>query len=161
MTTPAAAARYLADHVAQYRGRNLAVYNPHNKPVETLPIIYGFNNGGSSQWYEALAVSEDGMFLGQHICSHELYMPSDLGCIEGTRPDRHADAYQKHYPDGYRMEFVGYDEIKGHEGIKAAFAAADKRKSEGENIIQHDPAGAVITVADDSGNEHQVHVGAA
>lgn len=26
-----------------------AVYNPHNKSLEDLPIIFGFNNGGSRE----------------------------------------------------------------------------------------------------------------
>lgn len=98
-----------------------AVYNPHNKSLEDLPIIFGFNNGGSREWYSAVAIAEDGICLGGHVCSHEGYMPYDLGVIEGSRPDRHKDDYQKHYPDGYRMEFVPSDEIKTHELLQKAF----------------------------------------
>lgn len=96
-----------------------AVYNPLNKPVEDLPIIYGFNNGGSPGYMHAALVSEDSVYLGSHLCSSEGYMPYDLGILEGTRKDRHENDFQKHYPDGYKMEFVGYDEYDTHDKLKA------------------------------------------
>jgi hypothetical protein len=48
-------------------------------------------------------------------------MPADLGILEGTRPDRHEE-FKAHYPDGYRMEFVGYEEAcaKSNAGLVAA-----------------------------------------
>lgn len=100
-----------------------AVFNPHGKPVETLPVIYGFNNGGSPGWFSGCLLAEDGTHLGGHICSHELYMPGDLGVIEGRRADRH-ETFRAHYPDGYRMDFVGYADVHQHSGLKAAIAAA-------------------------------------
>lgn len=102
----------------------LAIHNPNNLPVENLPVIYGFNNGGSPGWMSGVLIAEDGTFLGGHICSHECFMPGDLGVISGARPDRH-EGFQKHYPQGYRMEFVGYEDVPGHAKLKAAFAAAD------------------------------------
>ena len=67
----------------------------------------------------AFLLAEDGTALGSHACSHESYMPHDLGILEGTRPDRHED-FRKHYPDGYRMEFVSYSDAKDHEGLNKA-----------------------------------------
>jgi len=118
MTTPAAAALYLANHRAEMAGRKNAVYNPHNKAEEDLPFIYGFNNGGEPGWYNGVLMAEDGTHLGGHICSKEGYMYHDLGILEGTRTDRHED-FQKHYPDGYRMLFV--TNPREHEGLQAAF----------------------------------------
>ena len=46
MTTLAAAQRYLQDHIAEWHGQPVAVYNPHGVPVAELPVIYGLNNGG-------------------------------------------------------------------------------------------------------------------
>ena len=43
-------------------------------------------------------------------------MRADLGIIEGSRPDRHEQSYRKHYPDGYRMDFVPFE----HEGLRLA-----------------------------------------
>lgn len=122
MTTPAAANLYLAQHLHKYEGKQWAVFNPHNKPLEELPVIYGFNNGGSPGWFSAVAIAEDGSCLGGHACSHEGYMQHDLGILEGSRPDRHANDYQKHYPDGYRMEFVSSEDIEDHSGLQRAFS---------------------------------------
>src|ERR1700734_1317722 len=121
MTTAAAERLYLAQHQLELEGRKPAVFNPHGKPLEELPVIYGFNNGGSAGWYSAVAIAKDGNCLGGHCCSHEGYMEGDLGILEGTRPDRHQNDYQKHYPDGYRMEFVPSADIRTHEGLQAAF----------------------------------------
>ena len=46
MTTPAAERLYLAQHAHEMEGRGWAVHNPHGKPLDELPVIYGFNNGG-------------------------------------------------------------------------------------------------------------------
>ena len=120
MTTPEAEEQYLAEHLAACRDKRWAVVNPNSIPEEDLPVIYGFNNGGSSCWYSAVLLAEDGTALGGHCCSHEGYMPSDLGVLEGTRPDRH-ETFLKHYPDGYRMEFVSYKDAKSHEKLNLAF----------------------------------------
>lgn len=129
MTTEAAERAYLAEHLRDNAGRALAVWNPRNRPVSELPVIYGFNNGGSPGWFSAVALSADGVCLGGHVCSSEGYMPHDLGILEGTRPDRHAEQYQKHYPDGYRMEFVSSEDIRGHAGLQAAIKIAEAAAS--------------------------------
>lgn len=123
MTTPAAAALYEAQHNLEMEGKGYAVFNPHGKPLSELPVIYGFNNGGSAGWLQAVAIAQDGTPLGGHVCSSEGYMRHDLGVLEGTRPDRHEQSYQKHYPDGYRMDFVGHANVKHHAGLQAAIAA--------------------------------------
>jgi hypothetical protein len=120
MTTTAAANLYLAQHLVEWEGKGYAVYNPENKPLEELPVIYGFNNGGSRDWLEGVLISEDGHVLGGHTCSAEGYMPHDLGILEGSRPDRH-ETFKEHHPQGYRMDFVPYIEAKGHAGLDAAF----------------------------------------
>lgn len=129
MTTPAAAALYLAQHLVECEGRGWVTYNPLSKPDEELPIIYGFNNGGSYQFLSACLIAEDGTQLGGHICSHEGYMEHDLGIIEGSNPERHR-AFREHYPEGYRMEFVGYDAYKTHDKLKAAVELCNQRELE-------------------------------
>ncbi|OYW62712.1 MAG: hypothetical protein B7Z31_00130 [Rhodobacterales bacterium 12-65-15] len=130
MTTPAAAALYEAQHVYAHEGRPVAIHNPRNAPIESLPIIFGFNNGGSPGWMSAVLLAEDGTPLGGHLCSSETYMLADLGILQGTRPDRHENDFQKHYPDGYRMEFVGGEDIAGHESLNAAIARANANKED-------------------------------
>lgn len=131
MTTPAAAACYLAAHQAELSGRKNAVYNPHNKPEEELPHIYGFNNGGPPEWLTGVLIAEDGTVLGSHICSHEGYMYYDLGILEGTRPDRH-EGFRKHYVDGYRILFV--TNPREHEGLLAAISKCRKRQESNDEI---------------------------
>lgn len=105
-----------------------AIFNPHNKPVDQLPVIYGFNNGGSPGFYYACLLAEDGTSLGSHICSHEGFMYGDLGILEGHRADRH-EGFRKHYPEGYRMDFVPEPDVIAK--TNAAFeAAVAKVKSE-------------------------------
>jgi hypothetical protein len=104
----------------------VAVFNPHAKSLSELPVIYGFNNGGNSSFLEAVLMAEDGTCLGGHCCSSEAYMPADLGILEGTRSDRH-ETFREHYPDGYRMEFVGYDQLSSHEKINRALALYDEK----------------------------------
>lgn len=135
MTTPAAARLYEAQHLAGMEGKGWAVYNPHDKPLAELPVIYGFNNGGSAGWYSGVLLAEDGTGMGGHVCSAEGYMPHDLGVLEGTRPDRH-EGFREHYPDGYRMEFITASDVMAHEGLTAAYernqvkarAAAETKK---------------------------------
>jgi hypothetical protein len=48
VTTQAAAALYLAQHRYETEGRRWAVFNPHDKPLVELPVIYGFNFADTS-----------------------------------------------------------------------------------------------------------------
>lgn len=84
------------------------------------PKIYCFSNVRGGGDGIAYAMAEDGTVLGSHLCSHEFYVPGDLGVTEGTRPDRH-ETYSKHYPDGYDMEFVAACDVLKHEGLSIAF----------------------------------------
>jgi hypothetical protein len=101
------------------------IFNPLNRPIEDLPTIYGFNNGGSYGWYYGQLIAEDGVALGSHICSSEVYMLGDLGILKGTRPDRH-NTFQEHYPDGYKMDFVQHD----HTAIKKAYELNQRMSKE-------------------------------
>lgn len=132
MTTKAAEKLYLAQHEHAMEGKGYAVFNPHNRPIEELPFIYGFNNGGSPGWFDAVLLAEDGTCLGSHLCSHEGYMPHDLGILEGTRPDRHK-TFQEHYPDGYRMDFISYTDAADHKGLQIAFELNKKMAEEKNN----------------------------
>jgi hypothetical protein len=117
MTTPQAAAQYEAEHLQRWSGKGYAYHNPHNKFLNELPVIWGFNNGGSPGWMHAELLAEDGTHLGGHLCSSVAYMPHDLGILEGSRPDRH-ETFRKHYPDGYRMDFA---EDSKHPEIEKAY----------------------------------------
>lgn len=121
MTTPAAAQYYEAQHLWAMEGKGVVVYNPNNIPVDELPFIIGFNNGGSAGFLSAVAIAEDGKVLGGHMCSTEGYMKHDLGILEGTRNDRHEESYKVHYPNGYRMDFVSHADVKSDKRLQRAF----------------------------------------
>lgn len=106
-----------------------AVHNPHNKPIDELPVIYGFNNGGSPGFFHASLIAEDGTSLGGHICSGEGFMYGDLGILNGFRGDRH-ETFRKHYPEGFRMDFVPYDEVQGHAKLMDAIQKAEVKDGE-------------------------------
>jgi len=129
MTTKAAENLYLTQHLSAWKNSTWKIFNPQTKPLEELPVIYGFNNGGSPQWWEGCIIAEDGTYLGGHICSNEGYMPADLGVLKGCRPDRHEN-FQKHYPNGYKMEFVGSSLIDEHEEFQKALVLANKISAE-------------------------------
>ncbi len=129
MTTKYAEAMYLSEHLAKTSGQRYAIYNPLDKPVQDLPYIYGFNNGGDDRWLSGVLIAEDGTKLGGHICSHEFYMEHDLGILEGSMPGRHEE-FKKHYPDGYRMEFVSSNDIKNHEQLMKAISIAKEKNGE-------------------------------
>lgn len=114
-----------------------AIFNPQSRPPAELPVIYGFNNGGTAGILHAVALAEDGTVLGGHGCSHEAYMPGDLGVIEGQRLYRHQNDYQPHYPGGYRMEWVPSNQIKQHAGLQKAIQLANTGNPE-EKADQHE-----------------------
>lgn len=115
-----------------------AVYNPHGKPLEELPVIYGFNNGGEPGWFQGVLLAQDGAMLGGHICSHEGYMPRDLGVMEGSRDDRH-EAFREHYPDGYRMDFVPGRDVRSHAGLAEAYRLNQERRDAREAVVNAEP----------------------
>ncbi len=104
----------------------MRVYNPLDLPVEQLPIIYGFNNGGSCRWYTGHILAEDGESLGGHVCSHEAYMPGDLGMLDSDSP-RHL-AFATKYPDGYRCIFIPMVDVSAHEGLNGAYLRNQARR---------------------------------
>lgn len=115
-----------SDHMSTWGDRGFAVFNPDSKPIEELPFIYGFNNGGSEGLLNACLLAEDGEPLGDHVCSAENYMYGDLGIIPNRRQDRHAD-FRRHYPGGYRMDFIPYPDLFTHRGLAAALERSKTR----------------------------------
>jgi len=78
--------------------------------------IYVFNNGGSEQWYRAVAIADDGHCLAGHLCSHESFMRHDMGFTS----DWKHDLYNGHFGEG-NWELVWVDNPKSHEGLQAAY----------------------------------------
>jgi len=105
------------------------IFNPNDLPIEELPVIYGFNNGGSPNCRHGELIAEDGTGLGAHICSDESFMYGDLGILKGRRSDRH-EGFKKHYPNGYRMDFVPYGDVPAHPALNEAFRLNKEKETE-------------------------------
>lgn len=135
MTTESAAMAYLGEHLQSVERKGYKVYNPKNKPVSELPVIYGFNNGGRPGWYDAVLLAQDGTYLGGHICSHEGYMEHDLGILDGSREDRH-EKFREYYPEGYRMDFIGQENVLSHPGLMKAYQLNNNQQSEELKVIE-------------------------
>ena len=79
--------------------------------------IFCFNNGGVYGMLHAVAMCEDGHPLAEHACSHEYYMPHDLGITSDWKHDR----YNKHCGEGnWELEWV--QNPRTHEGLQKAIA---------------------------------------
>jgi len=103
------------------REQHYVTYNPNDWPVDTLPTIYGFNNGGDPGWYSGMLLAEDGTYLGGHVPSNEEFMIYDLGIVAGGLGDSRHEEFKEHYPNGYRMEFISLVDVKSHLGLKSAY----------------------------------------
>lgn len=94
------------------------------------PKIYAFVNG-RVQWgdYLPTALAEDGTSLAGHCSSSLSFAKHDIG----IGSDWKHEAYRKHYPNGYELEWV--DDVSTHAGVQAAIArhnaAAEMPCSEG------------------------------
>lgn len=106
-----------------------AVFNPHKRPVEELPVIFGFDNGGQPGYRHGCVISQDGVWFAPHVSSNDGWMLYDLGILDGARFDRHI-LYQKHYPNGYRMDFVKYEDYEKREDLKAAVELAEGKNND-------------------------------
>lgn len=68
------------------------------------------------------ALAEDGAGLASHLSSNVEYSKHDLGLTS----DWKHDVYQKHFPDGYELEWV--DNPDTHAGWQAALALNQARR---------------------------------
>jgi hypothetical protein len=110
--------------------KTLYTYNPNNLPVEELPYIIGFNNGGPEHLRSAVSIAQDGTVLGTHVCTHEGWMISDLGLSAETLKEHRTEAYIEHYPNGYRTTFITYNEAHHCAPLKEALALNAKNNPE-------------------------------
>lgn len=93
--------------------------------------IYCFNNGGPSDWLQAVAIAEDGTCIAGHICSAESFMPHDLGITS----DWKHDDYNEHYGEGnWELEWVPTAAVraKSHEGLQSALRLNEQLREKAE-----------------------------
>lgn len=97
----------------------IEIYNPDNRPEDELPIIFGYISGGRRGHYEGILISDFGWTLYSTVSASEGFVPYDLGIYKGSRPALH-DRIKRHFPSGYRMEYIGRSDVKTHEGLSRA-----------------------------------------
>ncbi len=85
--------------------------------------VNGSSFGGDVMGY---ALAEDGKCLASHLSSDEWYSRHDMGL---TSDWKHS-LYEKHYPDGYLLEWIDEKDLDNHEGFREAFALNKKLEEE-------------------------------
>jgi hypothetical protein len=100
----------------------MRIYNPHSKPTKELPVIFGFPAGRykNSGNFEGILLAEDGTVLGKHLSSDEAWLATDLGLTDNS--SKHVDDMTKHYPEGFRCEYVKWDDVHTNAGLVTATA---------------------------------------
>lgn len=125
------------------------------EPNQPKPKIYAFCNGGREGWYHMDALSEDGVFLAGHICSHPAYGPHDMGVTS----DWKHETYRKYYPDGYEVVWV--DDARTDPRLQEAHAkhlamGEDEMKQRMARIGEPETPKIVLEVTDDAGAAHTI-----
>jgi len=89
------------------------IFNPHDKPIDELPTIYGFSKGNANETHFGCLLSEDGTLIHTKQSPTEFHLQYDLGILKDTQYEMHK-YLRVYYPDGYRMEFVPSWKILNH-----------------------------------------------
>ena len=97
--------------------------------VATKPRIYCWvNSGKGTDWQIVLAMAEDGVVLASHCSSHHVWAMHDIGITS----DWKHDAYAKHYPNGFELEWLDDPKPGTHAGFDAAYALNQIAKAAAE-----------------------------
>lgn len=88
------------------------------------PTIFVFCNSCSNMWHYVVALAEDGAGLAGHICSAHEFIAHDMGFMGNWKHD----VYDKHYPDGWQLEYVEQEDIPGHAKLQEAFRLNRERQ---------------------------------
>lgn len=88
-----------------------------------LGIVKGSTAGGDVM---ACALAEDGTSLANHLSSSADFAKHDIGLTS----DWHHDDYRAHYPDGYEVEWIDYEDLDAHKGFQKAWALYEAKECE-------------------------------
>lgn len=107
-----------------------SIHNPHDQPLDSLPVIYGYCKGGGFL-LRGIVVAEDGTLFGGYAHRTDEGLQKSLGMIEGSRPDRQ-EVFRDHYPDGYRTQYVTFREFRAGTvpGLVRALELSQEKPSE-------------------------------
>lgn len=94
--------------------------------------LYLFNNSipANEGWNSSYSMADDGTVLGNHLCSHDVFMYHDLY----VRSDRKKTVDEHFKDEPYEVEIIPSHEVKTHPGLQEAFKlnqiAGEKAKQE-------------------------------
>lgn len=88
--------------------------------------IYAFVNGGSRDWWNVVAVADDGECVGGHVCSHPCFGPGDMGCTAQDWSNKR-EKYAEKFPEGYTLEWI--DNLDKRPDVMAIIKAANEREA--------------------------------
>lgn len=95
------------------------IYNPAHRPIDELPVIYGYVSGANPKGCLCLAVSSDGDYLGNRWCTSPEFMAYDLSlAIDGGC--QMIKFYLERYQNGFRCVAVPHGEEDSHVGLQKA-----------------------------------------
>ncbi len=83
------------------------------------------------------ALAEDGHCIGQHLSSNFMFSQHDMGLTSDWKHDN----YDKHYPEGYDLEWINEEDLDNHQGwldaikLNKELAAKEKVKNNYETFI--------------------------
>lgn len=102
--------------------------------TKAVPKIFVFCNSCEPKWHSAQALTEDGFFVAQHVCSDHGFILHDMGAHpSGCK----RNIYDTHYPEGYEVVFEE-DARNPSEEFKAAYKkhqSYTKEQYEGRMLI--------------------------
>jgi hypothetical protein len=93
------------------------IFNPNNVDLTTLPVIYGFEDGGNAWGVLGRVVASDGTMFTGHVSSDDAWLQHDLGMLDSAYGTSKQREYAESFPDGYRTEFVRYKNVPHHPAL--------------------------------------------
>ena len=80
------------------------------------------------EWLSCVSITDDGVFLGSHVCSNMFYMKHDLHDAQ-----HRLDRVKAHFKDEpYEVECVAYEDVLSHPGLTEAFRLNLLQRSEAD-----------------------------
>lgn len=89
--------------------------SPSSRKPKIFIVAQPYGNGE----YLGQALTEDGVGLCSHLCSHLMWVKHDMGLNSRWKHEY----YKSHYPEGYELvdlTELGYDALHNHEGFMRA-----------------------------------------
>ena len=86
MKNPIAEQQYSTAIEKENAKRKMYIYNPENKPNQSLTQIFGFNNGSDDGDYlQGILIVDDGRIIASCLSITEAQIPADLNMFQDSK----------------------------------------------------------------------------